>query len=105
MTHINSNLISFTSQSTRATARASNFDIIIQNFIFGTIIWPLSHPRHRSIRVWESSDFEKNSSRVADPRNSTVEQLHRGSGISQNVWYNSRFYIISMTFMAHKSGQ
>jgi hypothetical protein len=49
--------------------------------------------------------LRKNSSRVADPRNFTMEWLHRGAGILQNVWYSSRFRIISMTSMAHKSRQ
>jgi hypothetical protein len=44
-----------------------------------------------------------NSSRVADPRNSIMEQLHRGSEIPKSVWYSST--IITMTYRAHMSSQ
>jgi hypothetical protein len=49
--------------------------------------------------------LRKNSSRVAHPRNSTMERLHRGSEIPKSVWYNSRFDIITMTYMAHMSSE
>jgi hypothetical protein len=47
----------------------------------------------------------KNSSGAADPQISTVEQLHRGSEVSENVWYRSGFVTISITPKAHMSAE
>jgi hypothetical protein len=47
----------------------------------------------------------KNNSGVVDQRNSTVEQLHRGSEIQKIVWYSYRFRTIPMTFRVRVSGE
>jgi hypothetical protein len=51
------------------------------------------------IQLW------KNCFGVADPQISIVEQLHRGSEISENVWHSSGFLIIFMTARAHISAE
>jgi hypothetical protein len=62
--------------------------------------------RHTTLRACLGElQLCKNSSRAADPRNFTVEQLHRGSEIPKSVWYSSRFAIITMTYRAHMSSQ